>query len=144
MFIQRQHTLWGCTSSQHGKWVKQVKKEQISLNTHNPILSMQTCSSKATYCLRVHQFTAQQVGKGGTIFHSSHKILSWVCKYVHSKATYLLRVHQITSQQVGKGSKEGINKFSLITQNPILNVPACSFKGNLPSESAPVHSTASR
>jgi len=65
--------------------------------------------SKATYQLRVHQFTAQQVGKGGkegTNFHSSHKILSCACKHFHSKATYPLRVHQFTAQQVGKGGKE--------------------------------------
>jgi len=94
----------------------------------------------------MHKFTAQQVGKGGkegTNFHSSHKILSWVCKHVHSKATYHLRVHKFTAQQVGKGGKEGTN-FPLITQNPILSMQTCSFKGNLPSESAQVHRTASR
>jgi len=54
----------------------------------------------------MHQFTAQQVGKGdkeGTNFHSSHKILSWMFKHVYSKATYPLKVHQFTAQQVGKG-----------------------------------------
>jgi len=44
-------------------------------------------------------------------------------------------VHQFTAQQ---GVKE-----ELITQNPILSMQARSFKGNLPPESAPVHSTAS-
>jgi len=63
-------------------------------------------NSKATYLLRVHQFTAQQVGNGGTTFHSSHKISSWMFRHVHSKATYPLRVYQFTAQQVGKGGKE--------------------------------------
>ena len=137
--------------------------------------------SEATYPLRVHQFTSQQVGKGGTNFHSSHKILSCVCKHVHSKATYHLRC-KFTAQQVGKGGKEGTNfyssnkilscawkhvhsketyllrvhqftahkwvkevkrnKYSLITQNRTLSKQVCSFKGNLPPASAPVHSTA--
>ena len=139
--------------------------------------------SKATYLLRMHQFIAQQVGKG-TNFHSSHKILSSICKHVHSKATYLLRVHQFTAQQVGKGGKEGTNfhsshkiqywvctnmfiqrqftslectssqdskwekevkneQISTHHTNPISSMQTCSFKGNIPPNSAPFHSTAS-
>ena len=41
---------------------------------------------------------------------------------VHSKATYQLVVYQfITTQQVGKKGKKR-NKFSLITQNPIMSM----------------------
>jgi len=97
---------------------------------------------KATYVLRVQQFTAWQVDKGGRKEQFSlitqNPILSM--QNVHLKATYQLRVHQFTAQQVGKGGKEG-TIFSLITQNPILSMHTCSFKGNLPAESAPVHST---
>jgi len=63
--------------------------------------------SKATYKLRVHQFTTQQVDKGGKRNKLSlikNPIMS-MRKDVHSKATYPLRVHQFTTQQVGKGGK---------------------------------------
>jgi len=101
--------------------------------------------SKATHRLRVHQFTIQQLGKEvkeGTDLHSTQNPILSMHTHVHSKATYNLRVHQFTTQQVGKGKRR--NKLSTITQNPILSMhKECSFKGHLPTESAPVHNIAS-
>jgi len=63
--------------------------------------------SKTTHLLRVHQFTAQQVGKGSKRRNELSLNTKSNCTYesVHSKATYQLRVHQFTTQQVegGKG-----------------------------------------
>ena len=66
----------------------------------------------ATYNLRVHQFTTQQVGKEGMDF-TQHKMS--MHKHVHSKVTYGLRVYQFTTQQVGKEGKRR-NEFHS-TQN---------------------------
>ena len=88
---------------------------------------------KATYRLSVHQFTTQQVGKGGKRNEFSLNIKSTMSmhKHVHSMATYFLIVHQFTTQQVGKGGKR--NEFHSI-QNEYAQT--CSFKGNLRPESA--------
>ena len=71
----------------------------------------------ATYRLRVHQFTTEQVGKGDkketTFTHHTKSMLS-IHKHAHSKATYILRVHQFTIQ-VGKGDKRR-NEFWLNTK----------------------------
>jgi len=68
---------------------------------------------------------------------------SRTCKHVHSKVTYLLKVHQFMVQQVGKGGKE-CDRSSYHSLHKIKSyVQTCSFKGNLPTESAPVHSVAS-
>ena len=77
--------------------------------------------SKATYPLRVHQFTTQKVGKGnkGMNFHSLHEIQSWVCQICLFRGK-LIPKYQVTTQQVGKGGKK--NEFSFITQNPILSM----------------------
>ena len=82
MFIERQLTGWECTSSQHSKWVKEVKEGTNFHSTPNPTLTMHKhVHSKATYPLRVYQFTTQQVteAKEGMNSHSSHNIQSWVC-----------------------------------------------------------------
>jgi len=63
-------------------------------------------------------------------------------KHVYSMATYKLRVHQVTTQQVGKGGKRR-NRFPLNTKSNLEYAQTCSFKGNSPPESAPVHNTAS-
>ena len=73
----------------------------------------------ATYFLVVHQFTTQQVGKGGKRRNefsliAQNSIMS-MHEHVHSKATYALRVHQFTTQQVGKRGKRR-KKFSLNTK----------------------------
>jgi len=78
--------------------------------------------SKVTYNLRVHQFTTQQVGKGGKRNKLSlikNPIMS-MHKDIHSKATYNLRVHQFTTQKVGKGSK-GTN-FHSSHKNPFMSM----------------------
>jgi len=57
--------------------------------------------SMATYKLRVHQVTTQQVGKGGKRrngFPLNTKSNLEYAQTVHSKATYPLRVHQFTTQ----------------------------------------------
>ena len=61
--------------------------------------------SKATYTLRVNQFTRQQVGKGDkrNEFSLNTKSMLSMHKRVYSKATYGLRVYQFTTQQVVKG-----------------------------------------
>jgi len=56
-------------------------------------------------------------------------------KHVHSKVTYGLRVYQFTT--ASKCRKNGFHS----TQNEY--VQTCSFKGNLPAKSVPVHNTAS-
>ena len=77
------------------------------------------------------------------IFTHHTKVLSKVCKHVHSKETYPLRVHQFIAQQVGKGGDGGKQKSKFHSpHSPTLCMQTCSFKGNLPAESAPVHSTA--
>ena len=64
MFIQRQFTHYECTSSQHNKWVNEVKEGTDFHSTQNPILGMHKHgSSEETYCLKVHQGTTQQVKK---------------------------------------------------------------------------------
>jgi len=76
MLIQRQLTTYECTSSQHRKWVKEVKEGTNFHSTQNPSWSMHKhAHSKATYCLRMHQFPTQEIGKGkeGTNFHSTQK-----------------------------------------------------------------------
>jgi len=87
----------------------------------------------ATYLLIVHQFTAQQVGKGkkNSLITQNPILCS---KHVHLKATYLLILQQFTAQQVGKGGKEGTNFHSYASHK---------IKGNLPPESESIHSTAS-
>jgi len=67
-------------------------------------------------------------------------------RYAHSKETHQLRVHQFTVQQVGKGGNNVIIIDQVITHHTKLNpknVQICPFKGNSPTESAPVHSTTS-
>ena len=67
-------------------------------------------------------------------------------RHAHSKETYFLRVHQFTVQQVGKGGNNVIVIDQLITHHTKLNpknVQTCPFDGNLQTESAPIHSTAS-
>jgi len=104
--------------------------------------------SKVTYQLKVHQFTVRQVGKGGkqcdhSSYHSLHTKLNPTYKHVHSKVTYSLRAHQFTVQQVGKGGKE-CDHSSYHSLHKIQSyVYTSPFKGNLPTESAPVHSAAS-
>ena len=99
--------------------------------------------SKATHSLRVHQFTTQQVGKGGkrNEFSLNTKSMLSMHKHVHSKATYELRVNQFTMQQAGKGGKR--NEFSLNTKSMLSTRKNVHSKGNLRAESAPVHNTAS-
>ena len=67
-------------------------------------------------------------------------------RQAHSKISYRLRVHQFTVQQVGKGGNNVIVIDQVITHhtkfNP-KNAQTCPFKGNLLTESAPVHITAS-
>jgi len=194
MPIQRQLTNWECTSSQYRKWGK--KETMWSLLTKLSLITQpyRHAHSKATYRLRVHQFTVQQVGKGGNnviiidqvithytklnlknvqtcpfngnlqaentasgemrkqcnhywpSYHSSHNLTLRMYRLAHSMETYSLRVHQFTVQQVGKGGNNVIIIDQVITHRTKLNpknVHACPFKGNLPTESAPVHSTAS-
>ena len=65
----------------------------------------QTCSFRGNLpakSIPVHITAIGKGGKKGAIFHSQLKLLSSVCKHVHSKAIYLLSVHQFTAQQVGK------------------------------------------
>ena len=110
------------------------KRNEFSLNTKSMFTMHKHVHSKATHRLRVHQFTTQHVGKG-TDF-TQHKMS--MHKHVHSKVTYSLRVRPFTTQQVGKGGKR--NEFNS-TQNEYTQT--CSFKGNLPAKSVPVHNTAS-
>ena len=147
MFTEWQLTSWECTSSQHSKWVKEVKEGQIfNHHTTSNLENTKYVDSKVTYLLREQQLTTQQVGKESKrskfLLIIQNPILS-MQKDAHSKATYRLTVHQLTTQQVGKEGKR--NNFSLITQNPILSMHAqtCSFRDNLPAKSASVHNTAS-
>ena len=92
------------------------KREGMTFTTQNPILSMhENVHLTTTYVLRVHQFTAQQIGKEwkGTIFQLTQSHLGY--EHVYLMATYRLRVHQFPTQQVGKGGKRR-NKFSLVTK----------------------------
>ena len=121
---------------------KEGNRNEVSLINQNLILKY--VHSKATYLLRVHQFT-QQVGEGckrRNKFSLSiqNPILS-MHKHVHSKATYLLRVHQFTTQQVGKGT-EGMNFHSSCKIQS--RVCANTFiQSNLPAKCAPVDNKAS-
>jgi len=122
----------------------------IQVTTHytkfNP-----TCKhvhSKVTYSLRVHQFTVWQVGKGGkecdhSTYHSLHTKFNPTRKHDHSKVTYRLRVHQFTVRQVGKGGKECDHSTYHSLYKIQSYVQTCPFKGNLPTECAPVHSVVS-
>ena len=97
--------------------------------------------SKVIYPLRVHQFTVQQVGKGGNNVIVIDQVITQnstlrMYRYAHSMETYSLRVHQFTVQQVGKGG----NKIIVIVINQGItdhtkfnpkNVQICSFKCNL-------------
>ena len=65
------------------------------------------------------------------------------CKQVHSKVTYFLRVNTFTVRQVGKGGKECDHSSYHSLHKIQFYVQTCPFKGNLPTESAPVHSAAS-
>ena len=112
----------------------------------NPIMSMHKhLHSKATYPLRVHQFTTQQGCEGGKkrneFIHHTNLIFS-MHKHVYSKATYLLRVHRFTTQQVGKKVIGGMN-FHSSNKPQSQYARTCSFKGNLPAKNAPVHNTTS-
>jgi len=70
--------------------------------------------SKATYPLRVHQITTQQVGKGSKLINRRNEFFTHHTKSNHEYAQTclfegnLLPVHQFTAQ-VGKGDKRGIN-----------------------------------
>ena len=69
----------------------------------------QTCSFRGNLpakSIPVHITAIGKGGKKGAIFHSQLKLLSSVCKHVHSKAIYLLSVHQFTARQVGKGGRK--------------------------------------
>jgi len=108
-------------------------------STQNPILSVHKhVHLKATYPLRVHRFTAQQVGKGGK---SRNEFLNTKSNLEYAQATYSLRVHKFTAHQVGKGVRRR-NEFSLNTKSNLDYAQACSFQGNLPAETQ-VYSTAS-
>ena len=63
MFIERQLIYFECTCSQHSQWVKEVKATYFSLNTESMLRMHENVHSKATYGLRVRQFTTQQVVK---------------------------------------------------------------------------------
>ena len=118
MFIQWQLTPWGCTSSQHSKWVKEVRKEQIFTNHTKSYLEHANMFIQRHLtpwgCISSEHSKWVKEAKEGMNFHptqishSSHKI---VCTHVHSEATYNLREHQFTAQQVGKGGKR--SEFSL-------------------------------
>ena len=99
---------------------------EFSLITQNPILSMhQDVHSKATYPLRVHQFTTQQVSEGGKRRNNFSLITQ---KFNHEYAqTHSFKgnlpansvpVHNTASGQ----RRERRNKFSLSTQNPIMSM----------------------
>jgi len=142
-----------------------------SLHKFNPMCKH--VHSKVTYSLKAHQYTAGQVGKGGkkcghSSYHSLHKFnpmckhvhskvtknliiqvttrytkFNPTCRHAHSKVTYQLKVHQFTVRQVGKGGKEW-DYSSYHSLHKIQSyVQTCPFKGNLPTESAQVHSVAS-
>jgi len=66
--------------------------QNLILNTHKYV------HLKDTYTLGVHQFTSQQVDKGGKRKEFSLNINPNLSthKHVHSKATYGLRMHQFT------------------------------------------------
>ena len=75
--------------------------------------------SVATYPLRVHQVTTQQVGKRGkrkeiTLIKQNPTLI--MHKHVHSMATYPLRVHQSQRSKWVKVVKERIS-----TQHKIEN-----------------------
>jgi len=62
-------------------------------------------------------------------------------KHGHSEATYCLKVHQVTTQGVKETKTETI--FHTLHKSNLEYAKACSFKGSLPAESAPVHNVAS-
>lgn len=69
-------------------------------------------------------------------------------EYIHLplKATYRLRMHKFTFTASGERSKIIIVINQVITHHKKYNpeyAQTCSFKGNLQSETAPVHSMAS-
>jgi len=129
VFIEWQLTVWECTSSEHSKWVKELKKEQIftqhKMSMHKHVHWM------ATYSLRVYQFRTQQVGKGGkrrnkfslntkrvcTNMFTECQLMSWECT-----------IHNMHSKWVKKGDKRR-NEFSINTKWVCTNM-LTSFKGN--------------
>ena len=120
MFIQRQLTTWKCTSSQHSKWVKEIKEGTNFHSSQSWVCMHKHVHSKATYILRVHQFTTQQVGKEDKRrkFHPTKK---WVCTNLFTE--WELTVWECTSSQHSKWVmevKEGMNFHS--SKKPILSM----------------------
>ena len=108
--------------------------------------------SKVTYRLRVQQFIVPQVGKGGinvnvidqVIAHHTNSTLR-MYRHAYSKETHQLSA-PVHSTATGKGGKNVIVSNQVIaphTKFSPKNVQTCPFKGNLHTESAPGHSTAS-
>ena len=84
-------------SSQHSMCVKEVKERiftQHKMNRHKHVHWM------ATYRLRVHQFTTQQVGKGGKRRNEVSLNTKWVCTNMFIE--WQLTSWECTSSQYSK------------------------------------------
>ena len=123
-FIERKPTVWETTSSQHHKWVKEVKKGMNFHSSHK--IQSWVCTNifiqRNLPSESVHQFTTQQVGKGGKkgmtfTQHTKSNEYAQTCSLIGSLPSESAPVHNIAS---GKGDRR--NEISLNTQNPMVSM----------------------
>ena len=95
--------------------------------------------SMATYPLKVHQLTTQQVGKRGKRRNEFSPTYAQTCPF---KGNLPAESAPVENRASGEGRKRR-NGSSLNAKSNLEYVQTCSFNGNLPAKCAPVQNTAS-